>query len=152
MVINRGLKRVNSNHTGIFLGGFSFSGCTSIVLLLSVARALLDVSVRFRVPLLRQRLKPQRNLDLPVSTLVLSSTRVLLELRVSADSRLRVRLLRSPDILSRRSSNTGTNSQYLRRELYQKKIGNQLTYLSKRFFFYLKEFHESSNVAGFHAS
>ena len=108
------------NHTGIFLGGFSFSVCTSIVLLLSVARALFDASVCFRVPLfLPQRLKLQRDLDLPVSTFVLSSTRVLLELRVSADSRLRVRLLWSPLILSRRSSNTGTNSQYLRRELYQ---------------------------------
>ena len=119
---NRGLKQIDSNHTGIFLGGFSLSGCTSIVLLLSVARALLDASVRFRVTLfLPQRLKPQRDLVLLLSTLVLSSIRVLLELRVSADSRLRVCLL-SLHILSRRSSNTGTNSQYLRRELYQKEL------------------------------
>jgi hypothetical protein len=144
---------VNSNHTGIFLGGFSFSVCTSIVLLLSVARALLDASVCFRVPLfLLQRLKPQRDLDLQLSILVLSSTRVLLELRVSVDSCLRVRLLWSPRILSRRSSITGTNSQYLRRELYQKKIWHQLTYLRRKRFFNLKEFHESSNVARFHDS
>ena len=126
---------MNANHTGIFLGGFSFSTCTSIVLLLSVARALLDVSVRFRVPLLLfQCLKPQRDLDLPVSALVLSSTRVLLELRVSADSRLCIRLLWSPLILSRRSSNTGMNSQYLRRELYQE-IEHQLIYLRRKRFF-----------------
>ena len=130
-LIRMGEKFKFKNHTGIFLGGFSFSVCTSIVLLLSAARAFLDPSVRFLVTLfLPQRLKPQRDLDLPVSTLVLSSTRVLLELRVSGDSRLRVRLLWSPLILSRRSSNTGTNSQYLRRELYPKKnwCPSQLTY------------------------
>jgi len=89
-----------------------------MVLLLSTPRAF-NASVRFRVPLLLLHLlNPQRDLDLPVSTLILSSTRVLLELRVSGDPCLRVRLLSPLLILSLWSSNDGMNSQYLRRELY----------------------------------
>lgn len=131
-------KLIDSNHTGIFLGGFSFSVCTSMVLL---ARPFLDVSIRFRVPLLLpQRLKLQRDLSLPASTLVLSPTRVLLELRVSTDSCLRIRLLGSPRILSRRSSDVGTNSQYLRRELYQKDLASTIILKRKEpVFFFLPE-------------
>lgn len=68
-----------------------------MVLLLSAARAFLETSVRFRAPLLLlQLLKPQRDLGLALS---FSSTRVLLELRVSADP-WRVCLLRSLLVLS----------------------------------------------------
>jgi hypothetical protein len=94
-----------------------------MTLLLSTARAFLDISVRFRFPLLHpQLLKPQRGLDLPLpaAALVFSSTRVLLKLGVEADACLRVRFFSSPFILSILSSDNGTYSQYLRRELYRK--------------------------------